>query len=818
MPCWRSIAWCWLVLGALAPRQVSGAEPRLDLILPRGGRQGTRQTLEFHGLRLADAVDVIFADEGFKLESLRAVSDTLVRATLAIDPQCPAGQHGLRLLTRSGVSELRSFHVGTLPRQDESEPNDQHSEANRVRFPVTFAGVLRENDIDCVEFSAEAGSLISAEVEALRLGTVAFNGIEPLIDPVLELIGPDNQTLAEVDDSPLTGHDPCLSFVAPRTGTYWITLRDAVNGGGEHHCYLLHLGDFRRPTVAFPAGGQAGARRDVQFLGMVGLAPPREPIDIPRSATGALRLLANERIAPPTPVPFRVSPFPDCLEVEPNDDWKTATVEPVDLPQAFNGIIDHPGDVDCFRIRTRETMGVNVRVYCGNVGSPLDPVVTIYNDLGQLVTQADDSEFMDDMAGRSTDSFCRFYPDAGRIYCLCLAGHLGQGGADHVYRVEITPVEEWVVPYLREQVEYSQERMAVAVPRGNRFLTMVGIRRGNFAGAVHLEASELPLGVRCDAQLAAESVDAIPLVFEAAPDAPLGWRGAQIEARADRFGGPRGALRQPIELSVGMPAYTPYAVYHEQRLAVAVVEKAPIEVRLSVPPTPLVRNGVLPLQVRVKRAPDCNGEIEVQLPFKPPGVGAQPSILIPAGQDSGIYELTAEADAELGVWKLGVLAMVRVKGGQLWVASALEELEVAEPYLDAKIQMAAVEQGGQTTVACPVQWLRSMARPGQAELLGLPHGVTARPVAVHDQDQLISFVVHAAADAPVGKFTTLVCRFSADDGQGPIIHHLDGEGILRIDAERMATGGSSFDNENVRPMSLLEQLRKEYAEWLQQQR
>lgn len=59
---------------------------------------------------------------------------------------------------------------------------------------MTVAGVVEAGDIDCYTVTLTKGQRLSAEIEAIRLGS-------PL-DAVLTIYGPDGQVITEVDDTP----------------------------------------------------------------------------------------------------------------------------------------------------------------------------------------------------------------------------------------------------------------------------------------------------------------------------------------------------------------------------------------------------------------------------------------------------------------------------------------------------------------------------------------------------------------------------------------------------------------------------------------
>src|SRR5262249_12258857 len=128
-----------------------------------------------------------------------------------------------------------------------------------------------------------------------------------------------------------------------------------------------------------PAGGQAGTEVKLQILG-----DPRgvwqQSVRLP-SALGDFPFIAvdpNDSVGAPSPNRLRVSPFPNVLETEPNDNPEAVSASTaVNLPVAFNGIISKPGDVDCFRFRAKKGERYTFHALANALGSPLDPVLWV---------------------------------------------------------------------------------------------------------------------------------------------------------------------------------------------------------------------------------------------------------------------------------------------------------------------------------------------------------------------------------------------------------------------------------------------------------
>src|SRR6266545_2646778 len=94
----------WAIL-LCATTSVSATAPHLASILPSGGQRGTELQLTFSGERLQDTEEIICYEAGLDARRLNLVTNKRVEATVHISPECPLGEHHLRLRTASGLSE-----------------------------------------------------------------------------------------------------------------------------------------------------------------------------------------------------------------------------------------------------------------------------------------------------------------------------------------------------------------------------------------------------------------------------------------------------------------------------------------------------------------------------------------------------------------------------------------------------------------------------------------------------------------------------------------------------------------------------------------
>ncbi|MCA9016471.1 MAG: PPC domain-containing protein, partial [Planctomycetaceae bacterium] len=482
------------------------ADPGLNYVSPRGGQRGTEVSLTFIGARLSDAVEILSYKKGFEFKEIKAdpKNANICTAIVKIAPDCDLGEHTFQVRTKSGVSDYKTFWVGQFPEVAEKEPNSEFETPQPIELNQTVTGVIQNEDVDHFVVTAKKGQRISAEIEGVRLATT-------LLDPYLAILDEKRFELKAEDDLPLLRNDSAISVIAPADGKYTILVRDSSYGGNGASFYRLHVGTYPRPTAVYPAGGQLGTKQQVTFKGNT-VENLVQEFQLPDKPNTEFELFAVDAGgSAPSGNVFRLFPHGNSMEQEPNNEFKVAS--PAALPNAFNGIIETEGDIDYFKFQGKKDQTLEIECYARRIRSPLDPVMVLYNDKSQRLAANDDS--------RGPDSYFRYQFPADGEYYLSITDHLARGGADFVYRIEMLPVSPALELGIPRNARYSQERQRIVVARGNRFAAVISATRTNFGGEIVLDSSNLPPGVKMVAEPMAANLTTMPVVFEAAADAPV---------------------------------------------------------------------------------------------------------------------------------------------------------------------------------------------------------------------------------------------------------------------------------------------------------
>src|SRR6266404_2576339 len=95
----------------------------IDYLTPRGGSRGSTIEVSIHGQQLSNPREALFYSPGIKAANFvpgaKPAEDIKVRFEIA--PDCPLGEHALRIRTATALSEVVTFWVSPFPQISETE-------------------------------------------------------------------------------------------------------------------------------------------------------------------------------------------------------------------------------------------------------------------------------------------------------------------------------------------------------------------------------------------------------------------------------------------------------------------------------------------------------------------------------------------------------------------------------------------------------------------------------------------------------------------------------------------------------------------------
>jgi hypothetical protein len=762
----RTFATLAALLGLVAGVPAFAASPNFNDVAPKGGQRGTEVVLTLTGANLADAQEVLLDAPGLTVVKLEVVNAATVKLTVAVAPTCRLGEHGLRLRTATGISELRTFWVGALPVVAEVEPNTLFDQAQPIPLNVTVHGVIDGEDADYFVVECKKGQRLSVEVEGMRLG-VAF------WDPFVAILDARRFELAFNDDSPLIGQDAGCSVVIPADGKYTILVRESSYGGSGACRYRLHVGNFPRPTAVLPAGGEPGEEVEFRFLGDPA-GEIRQKIKLPAAADDHFRLhCVTPEGTNPTGFKVRVGDLPSTVETGTNVTLALAT--PGVAPGAFHGVVSKPGESKFFKFPAKKGQTFEAHCYARRLGSPLDSVMVVARaDTGQPLASNDD------VVG--PDSSFRFAAPEDGIYILYVHDHLQKGGPDYFFCVEVKAVVPFTstgIPKVDGNNVSNQDRQTLAVPRGGRVATLVNVNRADWGGPAGVAFEKLPAGVTVVADPTDPGQAVVPVVLEAKADAPLAGVLTGLTA-LPTDGKTVAPSRLALDVCYNMGVNNnPFHRYVTDKAAVAVTEVAPFTVEAVEPKAPVPQNGSLNVKIVVKRAPTFKGPITLTPLFTPPGMGITGSTVIAETATEASVYMNAAPNAVARKWKTAFTANAATPTGVVWTSTQLFTVEIAAPFVTFAQERSAVDQGGATKVFGKVVVARPFDGKATVKLIGLPAKAATPDQELTKESKELSFAVTTDKATPPGKHGVFVQVVVPVNGEF-LVHNVGGN-EFRVD-------------------------------------
>lgn len=777
-------------------------DPELKSALPTGGQRGTSLKLVCSGNRLDKARTILFYQPGISVGSpeIKSAKEVIFPITIAQDAKL--GEYLFRVHCSDGISYVSSFWVGQFPEiNEQTASNESISEAQTVELNQTINGITNTEDVDYYKISLKKDQIFSAELAGMRLGRTFY-------DPHLSLMDASEKTVISSDDSLLHKQDPSLTYKAPVDGDYFLAVREASYQGNGNSHYRLQIGDFLIPKSIYPLGAQRGKESEFEVfsdhLPPFKLQKTFSDSQIIQPFSAATNFLTNN-----SPHRIRVTDYGFYNETNPNDNLKKSsqTITP-EAPFAFHGTIEKDRDQDWYKFKAKKDQKLRATVFANALASPLDSVIQLRNADGNNISGNDDQ------TQGVPDSKLDFVVPADGIYWLRITDKLDTGSPHHHYRIELTEQESSVDAELSHvRIQESQKWKAFDIPQGNRVCYEVSLTKSGVKDELELIADQLPQGVKIRQLKLSKGDNKTILYLEASGDAPINAGLFPLKLTT-----PDKKLTTPIITTV-YPFLgdnnIPFTTYTTDKTAIAVTDPVPVLVEIIQPSQPIVRSGTMSVTVKVKRPEGFDEEIDLQMPWKPAGIGVNYSSKIPKGESETTLELAADSGAALGKWDFCIRAIFNTKSGRVQTCSNIIQIEVKEPYLSGKIAMAATSQGENTSIICSLDQQTDYEGKIKLTLYGLPDGITAETVEITKDMTEVVIPVTVPADARTGKHSNLFCRVNIPQDAFIIPHTIGQGGTLRVNpAAKVKPDAAPQKAAKVepekpkKPLSRLEQLRQ----------
>jgi hypothetical protein len=779
--------------------------PRLESVRPRGAQRGTEVVLTFSGQLLSGPTGVLFenaagtvvADLVEDTASVDANSKSArkVTAKVRLPAEISPGLQSLRLLTRGGLSEPIPFSIGTLPEVDEADANEKTDTNNTpgtaqaLPLGQVVNGAMNGADTDCYKVAVKRGQRVTAELECLRLATETDDGTEHEI----QCHDAAGSLLASSDDTALYLTEPYFSFIAKEDADLTLTVRSVLPSiNGRKSGYRLHVGSFLRPAALFPSGGTAGATEKVMATDETGASLGEHMVTWPKESRDGLASLSVEA-ATAHGNPVRIFAATNQLEKEPNDEKSLAASTVAAERYALNGKLEKAGDVDYWKFPVVKGQRYNVKTYAQALGSPADLVLQLEAGSGKPersddVNEGDLNLFEQSFLREKLDPRLVFTAKETGEAVLQVRDTRGEGSALHFYRLEIEPsMDGLLLGFTAPDGNVRLHRSAAVVAQGSRAVYWLAVKQlfgsDKVEGEFDLHVSGLPTGVKATVPKFKADQRKIPILLEAAADAPLAASYAQFSVGD-------GSVPCVFHHMVGQ-TFTNNEVNTARLfsgLAVGVAAAPPFELTVQQPEAPLSKNSEILLDVAIKRQPGYEREVEVLLENPPPGIQAVAGFKFGKKESAGTLRVAADGNATAGKFPLRFTARNKTedngRNGRTYVASNPVTLEVADAYLKVQAPRTSLEQGKKEVVTLKLTKLRDWPVAARLNLLRLPKGVTLEaPVALANDAATVNVTLVTAPDSLVGTYSGIGIE-GVFEVEGKELKQSLGSATLRVDPAR----------------------------------
>lgn len=772
----------------LTLQQYCFAAPLFNRMHPAGISLGEELEVTFYGDKLDGLKDILFSKPGLKLVKVKSVHKNKKSAVCLIsaDKNAQLGIVPMRLLTEEGLSDLRIIKIVKNNVFDEKENNNQIENANPISLNTCIRGRISSEDVDSFKIELKQGQRLSVQVDSLMFDP-------KLSDLHLSITDQRGISLWENDDNAFSRQDPYISVNIEKDGPYYIRLRES-SFRGHQQTYLIHVGKFERPQVLYPPGGQIGKSIKVSTK-EVKLTKKEQPFD---------------DISNPTPSILHNNHHPYYEESEPNNNFKQIKPTNITPPFSYYGIIDKNNNLDYFSFKVKKNQKYTVHLKARSIGSRLDSVIHIFDEKKKVIKSNDDK--------KNLDSWLNFQAKTDGIYYCRIYDFLKSSSPEHTYLLSIVPQQailSYQIPTLKR---YTQLGQAIAIPQSGQMAYLMTAKRENFSSELSFLASSLPKGVSMSTANIHSKVSKVPVIFEAKPSVKKGVGFIDLSLKGlyhkKAINTP---LNQNIELAYGDPNRTVYYQHTENRLPYAIVNKAPFKVLVHSPKTPIVRYGSKNILIKIIKDKGFDEAITLKLLCDIPGVGVPGQVKLAKGKHSANYRLNANGSALLGKWPCAVVAETNIKGKIIKSSSKLFYLDVADSYMLAKIEMAAIEQGKEGEIFCSIQHKKEFPGKAKVRLYGLPTKAKASPIEMTSQDKELSFKVKVDPKTPKGHHRSLFVNIVFNDRGETITHNIGGGGQMRVDPPKKKTNKVVVKKTNKKPekkkrKTRLEILREKYTQ------
>jgi hypothetical protein len=227
---------------------------------------------------------------------------------------------------------------------------------------------------------------------------------------------------------------PRIMMISPLATTPGEKLTVRLRGSALDTAKEIKFPSFKsQPKVEIKSKGKAEPPKPFDAK-VFGDSLVEAEVTIPEdAAAGELPIVIVTEKGQTEPKPITILPAGQMIgENEPNGGFREA--RPIEPGKTIRGAIAADADVDVFKITGSAGEKWIAEVVANAAGSPLDPLLTLYDAGGRIIAQIDDS-------GSSRDPKMAFTLPAGGFVNIALTDASDRGSAMHVYKLVVRRAE-----------------------------------------------------------------------------------------------------------------------------------------------------------------------------------------------------------------------------------------------------------------------------------------------------------------------------------------------------------------------------------------
>jgi len=477
---------------------------------PVAVQRGTTTEIEVAGqMNFAGAYKAIFEGTGISADvSSPPPTGALIKSVkmkLTVAKDAALGVREFRIATTLGLSSVGMLVITDAPVVMEAANNNTVAQAQAVKLPAVLAGKLEVvEDLDYFKFDAKEGEIVSFEMQCARLQD-KIHDLQKHAKPMLTLFDGDGRELAANDHFFFA--DPLLSCKIPKTGTYYLQVRESTFDGDPRWVYAITATNQAHASHVFPMAGNPGKTIDVEPVGSAKAMMEKVNLAIP-TKLGVQEVQLDVKGVKTNPATFIVSTLPQFVEMEPNDD--PAKANRVTLPAGINGRIGKKRDIDHYVFDAKKGKAIRFELKARRFGtllnSSLHGILEIMTPKGVVVASNDTTH--------GQEAALVFTPTSDGDHVLRVRDLNSKGSESSVYFVEA----DWARPDFT--IRCDPDKTMIGPGSSTSWYVHI-VRANGFTGPVQVEIKGLPKEITASALTIAPTMTQGMIVLTAAATANL---------------------------------------------------------------------------------------------------------------------------------------------------------------------------------------------------------------------------------------------------------------------------------------------------------